>query len=76
MSGRIYKNPIRMICPKCAVEMLPGQALPSDDPNERPIVACITILNADTAHLIDCWKCPKCGHSDDGVVVVNKYIGD
>lgn len=57
-----------MICPICKVEMKIGFAIePSFQENSRGgIVAKDDIMNVNELKLIKCWKCPLCGHSDDG----------
>lgn len=51
-----------MICPKCNVEMVKGQAI---HPNARYFAPFDKILKHDEVHLIPVLKCPKCGFSDD-----------
>lgn len=56
-----------MKCPKCGADMDFGKAI---DPGYRDgsiyIAPIRRILNTHEIRLIDCFKCPKCGHSDDG----------
>lgn len=54
-----------MKCPRCDVEMVSSKAIkPSYETNVRYLVA-QPLVNANTLELIDCLKCPVCGHSDD-----------
>lgn len=57
-----------MKCPRCNVEMVKGQAI--DGFSGRPvrsIAAFQAVVDHKTLKLVECLKCPKCGHSDDGV---------
>ena len=54
-----------MICPKCKVEMEIGQAIDPNPGNFRGIVPQIYSVTYKNIKLIDVWKCPKCGYSDD-----------
>lgn len=56
-----------MRCPRCDVDMILGQAIDAGPDYNRAIVFCQHIINASNLKLIDCFKCPKCGHSDDGI---------
>lgn len=57
-----------MICKRCNVPMEIGKAIKykGREKGERGI-HCIAnpIISADMLQMIDCWKCPKCGHSED-----------
>lgn len=55
-----------MICPKCKVEMVIGQAIQSDEHCRYIAPGQKTPITAETLEIIPCWKCPQCGHSDDG----------
>ena len=56
-----------MKCPKCNVEMVTGIAIkPKYDSEFLSIVPLKKTLTAKEMKLIKCFKCPKCGHSDDG----------
>ena len=62
-----------MICPCCEtdpyhdVEMKIGFAIaPKFTGNERSIMSLNQSMKIDEIKIIDCWKCPLCGHSDDG----------
>jgi len=55
-----------MICPKCKVEMVEGKAIDSPGHDTRRCFYSPVVLTNETLKLIPCWKCPKCGHSDDG----------
>lgn len=53
-----------MICPRCGVEMILGQAI---DPkrDERAIYFLPQYpLSVEQMDIIDCYKCPMCGHSE------------
>ncbi len=53
-----------MICPKCKITMNSGKAIESK--LESCCLGCgCKILNSDTLKIIDCWKCSKCGHSEE-----------
>lgn len=55
-----------MICPKCNVEMVKGQAIhPKGETNARYFAPFDKILKHNEVHLIPVLKCPKCGFSDD-----------
>lgn len=65
-----------MICPKCNIEMVLGKAIKTDQdlgPRFYPppcsfqaatVPRLPSFITAETLELIDCLKCPKCGHSD------------
>lgn len=55
-----------MKCPRCDVELDIGIAIDAPNPNVRIFVGSPAIRNAHKA-LIYVFKCPKCGHSDDGI---------
>jgi hypothetical protein len=56
-----------MKCPRCNIDMVIGQAIePSYDENARYILPPQNITY-QTMKIITCFKCPSCGHSDDGV---------
>lgn len=58
-----------MKCPKCNVEMVPGKAIEPKIRERSCRVAYIDpTLSPGEVKIIDCLKCPMCGHSDDGVV--------
>lgn len=59
---------VEMNCPKCGTEMKMGIAIkPPDHDGCRIVDLWFTrLIRAEDIELIDCWKCPKCGHSDDG----------
>jgi len=60
-------NETSMICPKCQVEMKKGIAIcPKIDPYARCIVPQTDIIPHKALRLIDVFKCPKCGYSDNG----------
>ncbi len=56
-----------MKCPRCKVEMDIGMAIDAG-PSERAraIVWSQHWITAETLKLIPVFKCPECGHSDDG----------
>lgn len=54
-------------CPKCRVELVPGRALSQtwtegapDFPGDN---VCVTVSAGGPGRVIDCLKCPCCGHS-------------
>jgi hypothetical protein len=47
-------------CKYCKIELKKGVALDYTDPDCRP-----AYKNYDKGELIRCWKCPKCGYSED-----------
>lgn len=54
-----------MICKKCNVKMVQGTAIKSQFIHgERPF-GWPGYINHKTIKIIDCLRCPKCGHSDD-----------
>jgi len=53
-----------MKCPKCGTEMGKGIAIDAEDTRGFTIVPRAP-LNAESLKLIECFKCPKCGYSDD-----------
>lgn len=56
------------LCPKCKVEMVEGKAIQYGS-KEFDKNVCVgfgrPMVNHKTLNLIECLKCPKCGHSDD-----------
>lgn len=64
-----------MKCPRCNVEMTVGIAI---DAGPLEIARGITFvqhyITYKTLKLIEVYKCPKCGHSDDGIDTT-KLIG-
>lgn len=58
-----------MICPKCGIEMKIGQAIKTLDTNNCRVVEFDVLIKAKDVELIDCLKCPNCGHSDDRVYI-------
>lgn len=59
-----------MICPKCKIEMQLGIAIDTG-PYGHNCILCTSpaLINKDTLKIVDVLKCPKCGHSDDGVEI-------
>ena len=57
-----------MICPRCGVDMVVGIAIKPSDHDGCRIVDLwfLRLIRAEDIELIDCWKCPECGYSDDG----------
>lgn len=54
-------------CPRCDVPMRPGVAiLPTVVGEEDDIGGCVTLSYGGPGRLIDCLKCPECGHSITG----------
>ena len=53
-----------MKCPKCDIEMTKGIGIDYHDPGGLGMFQ--HRLTAEEIKLIECDKCPKCGHSDDG----------
>jgi hypothetical protein len=68
-----------MICPNCNVKLIIGQAIEFPES-----LGCCTGFggeapprNNDTLEIIECWKCPKCGHSEDSLTPeVEQVIAD
>jgi hypothetical protein len=68
-----------MICHKCNVELIIGQAIEFPES-----LGCCTGFggeatprNNETLEIIECWKCPKCGHSEDRLTPeVEQVIAD
>jgi Zn-finger nucleic acid-binding protein len=56
-----------MICPRCDIEMVPGQAIQPDRKSNVLYIAEPPMINFQTLRLIEVLKCPQCGYSDDGV---------
>lgn len=57
----------KTVCKKCMVVMRPGKAIQQtysvgapDFPGDHEVV---TVSAGGPGKLIDCLKCPKCGHS-------------
>lgn len=50
-----------MICPRCQVEMVDGFCIGAATSNG------IVPKEYDQPKIVSCLKCPKCGHSDDGL---------
>jgi hypothetical protein len=63
-----------MQCPKCNVELKEGIAIKSSYQTSGCIFGPV-LINGNTLKLIDCLKCPKCGYSDDGVVIEPQLKG-
>lgn len=56
-----------MICPRCNVEMKIGQAIKTEPSSLcLAIKSFFSLIRAEDLKIINCYKCPKCGHSDDG----------
>jgi Zn ribbon nucleic-acid-binding protein len=55
-----------MQCPRCNIDMVKGTAIKSNEVRGAIYISSPPLVNADTLQLIECWKCPQCGHSDDG----------
>lgn len=53
-----------MICRMCKTEMVLGKAIESDDNYCRSIVP-RPLITSKTLKMIDVYKCPKCGHSEE-----------
>lgn len=56
-----------MICEKCKVEMVYGKAIKTQEISRSCFISPAKIT-AKNLVIIDCLKCPKCGHSDDGEI--------
>lgn len=56
-----------MKCPYCQIDMVIGQAIDPVWPSNARFVIPPKPSNGHDLKIIKCWKCPKCGHSDDGV---------
>lgn len=63
-----------MKCPRCNVEMKTGIAIDAGSTPHGAIVFTRQSYTHATLKLIKVYKCPKCGHSDDGVDPV-KLVG-
>lgn len=48
-------------CERCDVEMQFGIAINATDDN---LLSCVPIAKIVDVELINCWKCPNCGHSE------------
>lgn len=48
-------------CERCDVEMQFGIAINATDDN---VLSCVPISKIVDVELINCWKCPSCGHSE------------
>lgn len=60
-----------MKCPKCNINMEIGQAINYNESKENVCAGFGKIhLTAEQIELIDVYKCPNCGHSDDLAPVV------
>lgn len=55
-----------MVCPRCDVEMVVGKAIKPKDGGLCRVYPLDEVLSADELEIIPVFKCPKCGHSDDG----------
>ena len=53
-------------CPKCNLPLVKGTAILTDESTRSPCWFTKPLINAQTLKLIECLKCPSCGHSDDG----------
>lgn len=54
-----------MICKKCETQMVVGQAIkPAVEDFGVRIVAINHTIKPEELTIIDCWKCPNCGHSE------------
>jgi predicted RNA-binding Zn-ribbon protein involved in translation (DUF1610 family) len=53
------------ICPKCRVEMKIGKVLePYDISGQRSSILGGNIGSSKSPTLVECYKCPECGHSE------------
>lgn len=63
----IYKNEVVMQCERCKIPMKIGIAIGEENSRMKGEI-CRYIVPTDTVLkdplLLECWKCPKCGHSE------------
>lgn len=56
---------MKMKCYRCGIEMVPGTAIkPNIDGNALTIMP-VAPITAETLKLVNVWKCPTCGHSEE-----------
>jgi hypothetical protein len=56
-----------MECKLCKTEMKIGFAIePRFHGNCRCVMAFNQTMTINDIKIIECWKCPECGYSDDG----------
>lgn len=71
--GTVAGKYTRMKCPRCKVDMEIGIAINALPSNVRIFAGSYHIKDAHKS-IIEVYKCPKCGHSDDGIDP-NRLIG-
>jgi hypothetical protein len=54
-----------MTCPKCKVPMVHGLAIKTEEPCLHVCFPNTPTIEAKDLELIDCLKCPLCGHSEE-----------
>ena len=68
-----------MICKHCKIEMTIGLVIdPRYEENGLPVTGRLPIT-AENMDIVNCWKCPRCGHSeflsqDDIDAITSVYI--
>ena len=53
-----------MICKVCGTEMRIGKVIDPGYLENALYIAPVAPLTEKTLEIIDCYKCPKCGHSE------------
>ena len=54
-----------MICYRCKIKMKIGQGIYTESSDN--VLHCVSpgCITYDQLKLVDVWKCPECGHSED-----------
>lgn len=52
-------------CYRCGTEMVKGTAIKPNIESDSLAVMSATPITAETIELINVWKCPTCGHSEE-----------
>ena len=53
-----------MECERCGTEMIIGKVIDPGYMENALYIAPLPPITEKTLRMIDCYKCPKCGHSD------------
>lgn len=61
-------QPSNTKCPRCKIEMVEGKAIDYDDSGNVCFGFGRKHITNETLKLVECLKCPSCGHSDDLVL--------